>query len=93
MAEISALKRGIRFRDLTLFYVAGSLSIRWAATAAAGGPSSLVIWIAALLCFFIPLAGSVMELSRATRQKADSTFGHSAPLEMVPAFWRRGPTG
>ncbi|MFZ0395174.1 MAG: APC family permease [Terracidiphilus sp.] len=63
MAEISALKRGIRFRDLTLFYVAGSLSIRWAATAAAGGPSSLVIWIAALLCFFIPLAGSVMELS------------------------------
>jgi amino acid transporter len=46
-----------------LFYVAGSLSIRWAASAAAGGPSSLVIWVAALLCFFIPLAGSVMELS------------------------------
>ena len=63
MSDTPALKRGIRFRDLTLFYVAGSLSIRWAATAAAGGPSSLVIWIAALLCFFIPLAGSVMELS------------------------------
>lgn len=63
MAQIPALKRGIRFRDLTLFYVAGSLSIRWAAMAAAAGPSSLIIWIAALLCFFIPLAASVMELS------------------------------
>ena len=58
-----ALKRGIRFRDLTLFYVAGLLSIRWSATAAAAGPSSLVVWIAALVCFFIPLAASVMELS------------------------------
>jgi amino acid transporter len=58
-----ALKRGIRFRDLTLFYVAGLLSIRWSATAAAAGPSSLIVWIAALFCFFIPLAASVMELS------------------------------
>jgi amino acid transporter len=63
MAQVPALKRGIRFRDLTLFYVAGSLSIRWAAMAAAAGPSSLIIWIAALACFFIPLAASVMELS------------------------------
>jgi len=58
-----ALKRSIRFRDLTLFFVAASLSIRWSATAAASGPSSLIVWIAALLCFFLPLAGSVMELS------------------------------
>jgi len=63
MAQAPALKRGIRFRDLTLFYVAGSLSIRWSATAAASGPSSLIVWIAALLCFFLPLAASVMELS------------------------------
>jgi amino acid transporter len=63
MAQVPALKRGIRFRDLALFYVCGSLSIRWAASAAASGPSSLMVWIAALLCFFIPLAASVMELS------------------------------
>jgi amino acid transporter len=31
--------------------------------AAAVGPSIFVIWIAALLCFFIPLAACVMELS------------------------------
>ncbi len=63
MSSIPALKRGIRFRDLTLFYVAGLLSIRWSATAASAGPSSLIVWILALACFFIPLAASVMELS------------------------------
>ncbi|HEY1493638.1 MAG TPA: APC family permease [Candidatus Solibacter sp.] len=63
MSTAPALKRGIRFRDLTLFYVAGLLSIRWSASAAAAGPSSLIVWIAALVCFFIPLAGCVMELS------------------------------
>ncbi len=63
MAQTPALKRGIRFRDLVLFYVVSGLSVRWAATAAAAGPSILAIWIAALLCFFVPLAASVMELS------------------------------
>lgn len=58
-----ALKRGIRFRDLALFYVVVALSVRWTATAAAAGPSILVVWIAALVGFFIPLAASVMELS------------------------------
>jgi len=63
MPTAPALKRGIRFRDLVLFYVVSGLSVRWAASAAAAGPSILVIWAAALLCFFLPLAASVMELS------------------------------
>src|ERR1700691_5118319 len=58
-----ALKRGIRFRDLVLFYVVVVLSVRWTASAATAGPSILVVWVAALTCFFIPLAASVMELS------------------------------
>ena len=37
--------------------------MRWTATAAAAGPSILIVWLAALFCFFIPLAASVMELS------------------------------
>jgi glutamate:GABA antiporter len=57
------LKRTIGLRDLALFYVVSSLSVRWTATAAAAGPSILVVWLAALTCFFIPLAASVMELS------------------------------
>ncbi len=63
MAAVPALKRGIKFRDLVLFYIVVVLSIRWTATAAAAGPSILVVWIAALICFFIPLSASVMELS------------------------------
>lgn len=63
MAAAPALKRGIRFRDLTLFYVVVALNVRWTSTAAAAGPSILVIWLAALTCFFIPLAAGVMELS------------------------------
>jgi amino acid transporter len=63
MAQAPTLKRGIRFRDLVLFYVVSALSVRWAAMAAAAGPSILVVWIAALSCFFVPLAASVMELS------------------------------
>src|ERR1700676_5045311 len=57
------LKRGIRFRDLVLFYIVSGLSVRWTASAAAAGPSILLIWIAALIGFFIPLAACVMELS------------------------------
>ncbi len=63
MTQQPTLKRGIRFRDLVLFYVVSGLSVRWAATAAAAGPSILVVWVAALTCFFVPLAASVMELS------------------------------
>jgi amino acid transporter len=63
MATTPALKRGIRFRDLVLFYVVVVLSVRWTASAATAGSSILVVWVAALTCFFIPLAASVMELS------------------------------
>lgn len=56
-------KRVLGFRDLLLFYVVTGISLRWIATAAAAGPSSIVIWIGAWLCFYIPLALSVLELS------------------------------
>src|SRR5580700_12053157 len=51
------------FRDLLLFYVVTGVSLRWIATAAAAGPSSIVIWIGAWLAFYTPLALSVIELS------------------------------
>jgi len=57
------LKRALRFRDLTLLYVASALSIRWVATAAAAGPGTLIVWLIALAGFFIPMAACVMELS------------------------------
>jgi amino acid transporter len=63
MAASPSLKRSIRFSDLALFYVVSGLSVRWTAMAAAAGPGILAVWVAALICFFVPLAASVMELS------------------------------
>ncbi len=57
------LKREIGLLDLTFFYVVSALSLRWIATAAASGPSSIVVWVFAWIGFFLPLAGSVLELS------------------------------
>ena len=51
------------FRDLVLFYVVTGISLRWIASAAAAGPSSIVIWFGAFLVFYIPLSLSVIELS------------------------------
>src|SRR5205085_1965797 len=56
-------KRVMGFRDLLLFYVVTGISLRWIATAAAAGPSSIVVWVGAWLCFYTPLALSVLELS------------------------------
>jgi glutamate:GABA antiporter len=56
-------KRVMGFRDLLLFYVVTGVSLRWIATAAAAGPSSIVIWLGAWLFFYTPLALSVIELS------------------------------
>jgi glutamate:GABA antiporter len=56
-------RKALGFRDLLLFYVVTGISLRWIATAAAAGPSSIVIWIGAWLTFYTPLALSVIELS------------------------------
>jgi amino acid transporter len=58
-----ALRRVLTFRDLFLFYIVTSFSLRWIATAAAAGPSALVIWIVAALGLFVPLVLTVLELS------------------------------
>ena len=88
-----ALKRGIRFRDLVLFYVVSGISVRWAASAAAAGPSVLVVWVAALTCFFVPLAASVMELSSRHPDEggiyiwAQKAFGDFAGFIAAWTYW------
>ncbi len=49
--------------DLILFYLVTGISLRWIATAAAGGPGAVVVWLGAWLFFFIPLAMAVLELT------------------------------
>jgi glutamate:GABA antiporter len=57
------LRRVLTFRDLLLFYIVTSFSLRWVATAAAAGPSALVIWVIAALGLYVPLVFTVLELS------------------------------
>ncbi|MGH7732019.1 MAG: APC family permease [Candidatus Eiseniibacteriota bacterium] len=57
------LRRAMGLRDTALFLVVAVASPRWIASAAAAGPSALVIWLIALATFFIPLAFTVLELS------------------------------
>jgi amino acid transporter len=57
------LRRVLGFRDLLLFYIVTSFSLRWIATAAAAGPSALVIWLIAALGLYVPLVFTVLELS------------------------------
>jgi amino acid transporter len=56
-------KRALGFRDLVMFYVVATLSLRWIAVAAAAGPGTVVIWLIGLATIFLPLALCVMELS------------------------------
>ena len=80
----SGLKREIGLLDLTFFYVVSGLSLRWIATAAASGPSSILVWIFAWIGFFLPLAASVLELSSRYPQEgglyvwSKATFGDFA---------------
>ena len=60
---MTTLRRALGFRDLALYYIVTTFSIRWIATAAAAGPSALVIWVVAALCLFMPLVFTVLELS------------------------------
>ena len=62
-APTGGLRRVLTFRDLFLFYMVTSFSLRWIATAAAAGPSALVIWAIAALGLYVPLVFTVLELS------------------------------
>ena len=69
-----------------LFYIAAVLSPRWVATAAAAGPSALVIWGIALIALFVPLAFCVIELSSRYPEEGVSTSGANALSAISPAF-------
>ena len=92
-AQCPKLKRALRFRDLAAFYIVTGLSVRWIATAAAAGPSALVVWVFALLGFFVPLAASVMELSSRYPQEGGlyvwtrEAFGDGAGFLTAWMYW------
>lgn len=64
MSELAgAAKPKLKFLDATLYSLAVGGGIRWIAVAAAVGPSSLPLWLLALVVFFIPLSVATAELT------------------------------
>jgi amino acid transporter len=62
-AAVHALPRAMGLRDLVLFNIVAVASLRWFATAAAAGPSSVTLWVMAALFFFVPQGLAVSHLS------------------------------
>lgn len=60
---VPALPRTMGLRDLVLFNIVAVLSLRWFATAAAAGPSSVSLWVLAALFFFVPQGLAVSHLA------------------------------
>ncbi len=87
------LKRELGFRDVVLFYIVSGLSLRWMATAAAAGLSAIVVWLMAFCCFFLPLAGSVLELSSRYPQEGGlyvwtrEAYGEFAGFMAAWTYW------
>jgi amino acid transporter len=60
---MTQLPRVMRLRDVVLFNVAAIVGLRWLTTAAQFGPASLLLWLLAMLTFFLPSAAAVRELA------------------------------
>lgn len=87
------LPRVLTLRDLVLFNIVAVLSLRWTATAAAAGPSSLTLWVLAGLGFFIPQGLAVSYLSSRFPQEggiycwAKQTFGEGHGFICGWCYW------
>jgi amino acid transporter len=57
------LKRSLGLVDVALFFVIAGSNLQWVATAAAAGPSSIVVWIIGCGAMFVPLSVVVVYLS------------------------------
>ncbi|MBV8246336.1 MAG: APC family permease [Candidatus Eremiobacteraeota bacterium] len=57
------LHRSLGLADVTLFFVITGSNLQWVASAAAAGPSSLIVWIIGVFAMFVPLAIAVVYLT------------------------------
>ena len=58
-----ALPRVMGLRDVVLFNITAIVGLRWLTTASQFGPASLLLWLLAMLIFFLPSAAAVRELA------------------------------
>ena len=62
-AEKSKLKKVMGPRDLVLFYIACTASMRVAAISTENGPSVVVLWVLGFALFYVPQAFTTVELT------------------------------
>lgn len=60
---MTQLPRVMRLGDVVLFNITAIVGLRWLTTAGRIGPASLVLWMLALVIFFLPSAVAVRELT------------------------------
>src|SRR6202451_2936555 len=58
------LRRELKLRDLVLMQLILIVSLTWTGFAAKQGSSQIVLWLMAIVLFYLPLAAVVMKLSR-----------------------------
>ena len=63
MSAGDRLPRVMGLRDVVLFNITAIVGLRWLTTAAQFGPASLLLWLFAMLIFFLPSAAAVRELA------------------------------
>lgn len=79
--------------DVTLFMVTAGCSLQWTATAAAAGPSSLIVWLIGVVGMFLPIALSVVFLSSAYPEEGglcswtERAFGPFAGFMTGWTYW------
>src|SRR5579863_2644101 len=61
--EVPELRRAMGLGDVVLFFVIAGSNFQWVATAAAAGPSSIVVWLIGIIAMFLPLSLVVVYLS------------------------------
>lgn len=61
---MTELLRVLRLRDVILLNVVAVIGLRWISRGARVGPPALLLWVLAWICFFLPLAATLISLSR-----------------------------
>ena len=80
-------------RDVVQFFVVAIVGLRWIASAAAAGPSALVIWLIAAIALFVPVAFAVIELSARHPEEGGiyvwtkAAFGDFAGFMVAWLYW------
>jgi amino acid transporter len=87
------LRRTLRHSDVVLFLVVAVVAPRWIATAAAIGPSAIVVWAIGFAAFFVPLGATVLALSRRHPEEGGiyvwtrEAFGEFAGFMTAWMYW------